>query len=115
MPLMKVMVSVEVPEKRKMELLLKCSRLLAEATGKPEAYVMAILEKGDFLMAGKARPAAFVDIRGIGGLTKAVNGKLSEQICGLLEKELGIAPEGVYLTFTEVAAQNWGWKGTTFG
>jgi phenylpyruvate tautomerase PptA (4-oxalocrotonate tautomerase family) len=115
MPLVKLQVSAEITESGKAALLEKASRALAEVTGKPEAYVMAVIEKGDFLMAGKPGPAALVDIRGIGGLTKPVNAKLAEAFCALLKKELGIAPDRVYLNFADIAAQNWGWKGTTFG
>ena len=115
MPLMKIHLSVAVPADKKKALLSECSRILAEVTGKPERYVMVVIEAGDFLMAGAPGPAAFVDIRGIGGLTKSVNGKLSQAVSDLLKKDLNIDPARVYLNFFDIAAQNWGCNGATFG
>lgn len=115
MPLLKLHTSVPMSDDLKPKLLAACSRLLAQVTGKPEAVTMVVLEKGEFLMGGKPGPGAFVDIRGIGGLTPDVNRKLSEKLCDFLHKELGVNPERIYITFTEVDASNWGWKGSTFG
>ena len=115
MPLIKIQLSAPVAAEKKKELIADCSRILAEVTGKPERYVMAVLEAGDFLVAGAPGPAAFLDVRGIGGLTKPVNARLSRQLCDLLKKDLGIAPERIYLNFTDVPATNWGWNGETFG
>ncbi len=115
MPLLKLHTSVQMSDDLKPKLLAACSRILAQVTGKPEAVTMVVLEKGEFLMGGKPGPGAFVDIRGIGGLTCDVNRKLSERLCDVLSKELGVPPERIYVTFTEVAASNWGWNGSTFG
>ena len=67
------------------------------------------------LMSGKAGDAAWVDLRSIGGLGANVNRKLTQQVCNLLNESLGIAPERVYLNFTNVEAGNWGWNENTFG
>jgi phenylpyruvate tautomerase PptA (4-oxalocrotonate tautomerase family) len=115
MPLLKLQTSVAVAGEQKKRLLAELSKTLAQVTGKPENYVMVALEAGDLLMAGTAGPAAFVDIRGIGGLTKPVNAKLAKVVGDLLKKELGIEPERTYLNFSDVAAHNWGWNGATFG
>lgn len=115
MPLLKIQTAVNVPEARKSQLLADASRLVAEITGKPEKYVMVVLEAGDILMGGAAGAAAFLDVRGIGGLNKTVNGKLTKALCDLLKKELAIDPTRVYANFTDVAAQNWGCNGSTFG
>ena len=65
MPLIKLQTSVAVPEQRREPLLTAASRLLSEATGKPETYVMAVLEPATATcMGGAMAPAAFVDLRG---------------------------------------------------
>lgn len=115
MPLLKLQTSVEVPGEKKEKLLTGLSKTLARVTGKPEGYVMVTLDHESVCMAGKVVQGAFADIRGIGGLTGKVNGQLSKEICDLLKAELDIKPENVYLNFTDVAAANWGWKGSTFG
>ncbi len=113
MPLAKLQVSVEVDEGKKKELLASLSKVVAEVTGKLESYVMVTLEKGDIAMAGQPGPAAFVDVRGIGGFDGATNKRLSEEICKLLSGLLGIEGARIYITFTDVAASNWGWDGKT--
>ena len=76
---------------------------------------MVSVGQASISLAGKAGPAAFVDVRAIGGLTPAANKKLSESICAVLKKEVGIPPDRVYATFTDVAASSWGFNGGTFG
>ena len=115
MPLIKLLVSTSVPEATKNKVLTAMSGIVVKATGKPPAYMMATLEEGKIVMGGKNDPSAFADVRGIGGFTPAVNKQISREVCELLKKELGIDPENVYLTFADVAASNWGWKGGTFG
>ena len=115
MPLIKMVVSPSPGEATRSKVLASLSAIVVKATGKPPAYTMAALEEGAIVMGGRNDPAAFVDVRGIGGFTPAVNKQISKDVCELLQKELGIRPENVYLTFTDVAAANWGWKGGTFG
>ena len=54
-------------------------------------------------------------MRGIGGLTAAVNRQLSQKVCQLLNESLGVPTDRIYLNFTDVEASNWGWQGNTFG
>ena len=115
MPLVKMQTSVSIAEEKRNEILLAASHIVAEATGKPEMYVMVTIEEGVFLMGGKSGPAAFVDVRGIGGLTPEVNKRLSESLCSLLKEKLSIEPERVYVNFTDVSPTNWGWNSGTFG
>ena len=114
MPLLKLQTSVLLPEDEQDTLIRALSKLLAEATGKPERYVMVLLEEGRACMAGKMAPAAFADVRGIGGLTPEVNADISARLAALLREKLDIPAENVYLNFTDVAAENWGWNGRTF-
>jgi hypothetical protein len=56
-----------------------------------------------------------VDIRSIGGLTRKVNQILSEKICHLLQHELDIPGDRVYLNMTDIPGDRWGHNGSTFG
>ena len=76
---------------------------------------MVTLNPASMLMAGKAGQAAFVDIRGIGGLSGGVNRQLSQKVCRLLKESLGVPEDRIYLNFMELEASNWGWQGKTFG
>ena len=115
MPLLKLETTTALSEDSRRALLASLSKAVVETIGKPEQYVMVTANPVAMVMSGKAGDAAFVDIRSIGGLGDDVNRKLSQQVCKLLKDSLGILPDRVYLNFTDVAAGNWGWNGTTFG
>lgn len=115
MPLLKLETTVSLDEQTRASLLAALSRTMAESTGKPEEYVMVTASQASIQMSGKPGNAAFVDIRGIGGLGGEVNRQLTQKICHLLNQSLGVPPNRVYLNFTDVEGQNWGWNGNTFG
>lgn len=115
MPLIKIETNAAVPEKQQEALLAALTKTLAETTHKPEAYCMATLAHVSALFAGKPGPVAFVDVRGIGGLSREVNAKLTAALTEQLKKALGVPPDRMYFTLTEIAATNWGWNGELFG
>ena len=115
MPLLKLEITASLSDDKRKALLAALSKIVAEAIGKPEDYVMVTVSQAAILMSGKPGEAAFVDLRSIGGLSHEVNRQLSQKLCRLLHESLGVPESRVYLNFTEVAASNWGWKGATFG
>ncbi|MCX6998616.1 MAG: phenylpyruvate tautomerase MIF-related protein [Kiritimatiellaeota bacterium] len=115
MPFIHVNANVGLPEQQQQALLAALSRTLAEVTHKPESYCLAMYTRAAALFAGQPGPAAFVDVRGIGGLTREVNQQLTEHVGAQLKKALGVPPNRLYLTFTEVPADRWGWNGKLFG
>jgi phenylpyruvate tautomerase PptA (4-oxalocrotonate tautomerase family) len=115
MPLVRLETSVELDDARRQKLLTGISGIVADVTGKPESYVMVTVQQAAIAMAGAPGPAAFADVRGIGGLGGDVNKRLSKAVCDLLNSCLGLEADAVYLTFTDVPAPNWGWNGGTFG
>jgi phenylpyruvate tautomerase len=115
MPYLNLKTSVKLTEDKAAALLPKLSKALCEPTGKPERYCMASIDNAAMCMAGVVGPAAFIDIRGIGGFSDAVNKKLSDSLCKLVQKELGILPANIYMTMTDVDAANWGTNCGTFG
>lgn len=114
MPLLRLETTVPLPQDAVKPLLAALSKAVAGATGKPEEYVMVTVSQSGMLMSGKGGDAAFVDVRGIGGLNSETNRTLSQQICKLLNDSMGITGDRVYLNFTDVEAENWGWNGSTF-
>lgn len=114
MPLLNLETTVSLNDIQKKSVPAGLSQIIAGTTGKPEKYVMVAVNQASILMGGKGGDAAFVDIRGIGGLDADVNRKLSEAICRFLTQSLGMPSERIYLNFTDIPAKNWGWNGTTF-
>ncbi len=111
MPMINVKCSCDIPQ----PVLKELSSIAADIIGKPLQYVMAAGSRTDIILAGSAEPAAFVEVKSIGGLTSEVNRNLSQKICALLEKELHIPAERTYITFQSFTADSWGWNGSTFG
>ncbi len=115
MPLLKLETTVALSNEMKNAVLASLSKIVAGTIGKPEQYVMVVINPAAMLMSGKPGDAAFVDIRSIGGLGDDVNRRLSQKIGSLLSESLGVPPDRIYLNFTDVPAANWGWNGDTFG
>jgi len=114
MPLLRIESTVVPASDREGELLGQLSALIAQATGKPEQYVMVTFVKAAALIFGRGGDAVFVDVRSIGGLTGEINRQLSKRISQILADSLGIAADRIYLNFIEVEATHWGWNGDTF-
>ncbi len=115
MPLLKIETTATLSDDQKTALLKSLSKAVAEVLGKPEQYVMVTVSPVSILMSGTGGPAAFADLRSIGGLSGEANRRLSQKICQELQEAAASAPNRVYLTFTDVPAANWGWRGATFG
>ena len=94
-------------------LLKRLSSLLARQTGKPEAYVMALLDTNvPMTFAGTSDPSAYVEIKSIGALTPPA---MTAACSALISEHTGIPIDRIYIGFEDVRADAWGWNGTTFG
>lgn len=114
MPYLKIQTNRVVSPEQSKKLLTKLSRQLAQELEKPERYVMVDLAaEGDMLFAGVDDPLAFVELKSI-GLSQSNTQPLSKWLCDLLQDELGIPPERVYIEFTDIPRKFWGWNGSTF-
>jgi phenylpyruvate tautomerase PptA (4-oxalocrotonate tautomerase family) len=114
MPYLKIQTNKSIADEAEQPFLQKASRLVAKELSKPEDYVMVRLEPpGAMLFAGSAEPAAFLELRAIGLPAKKAN-ELSRRLCDLVESELGIPKDRVFINFADVSANLWGWNGDTF-
>jgi phenylpyruvate tautomerase len=95
-------------------LLRDASRLVSEQLGKPERYVMvAFAPQPHMLFAGDPGPCAYLELKSI-HLPEPRTGELSQALCGLMEDNLGVPPERVYIEFANASASLWGWNSGTF-
>jgi phenylpyruvate tautomerase PptA (4-oxalocrotonate tautomerase family) len=117
MPLIQLVTSCSLSDPNKKQALAKTlSRLAAEGSGKPEQYVMACIHDNvTMTMSGALGPCALVTVKAIGELSKAVNQTLATQVGQVLQKELDIPQNRVYLIFEELFPTHWAWNGKTFG
>ena len=117
MPYLKLNTNVAVAEDAKPELLSELSQLMATETGKPERYVMVMVElAGDkaMLFGGSNQPMAYLECKSI-GLSSTQTKPLAAAICQLLQSRLQIEPQRIYIEFSDCPANYWGWNGSTFG
>ncbi|MEZ5583913.1 MAG: phenylpyruvate tautomerase MIF-related protein [Candidatus Competibacteraceae bacterium] len=115
MPLLQLQTATPVADDKQPALLSALSKIVSESIGKPESYVMVSLRSGPLMMGGAAGDAAFADVRSIGGLGGGTNKQIAQKVCALLQDQLGIPANRVFLNFTDVGASHWGWNGGTFG
>lgn len=96
------------------QLLKKTSAFIAELLGKPESYVMISIQPDTpLIFGGSDAPAAFVQLKSI-GLAVDRCPELSEKICRLIEQELAVPQDRVYIDFKDLARNMFGWNGKTF-
>ncbi len=115
MPLLRIQTSAPAPSDPD-ALLRSLSAELARRLGKPEAYVMTLLDTTvPMTFGGSAEPACFVELKSIGQFSAAQTKDLSTWLCGQLATGLGVPPERTYIEFSNAQGSLWGWNGDTFG
>tara|TARA_Y100001968_G_scaffold227365_1_gene210114 strand:+ start:1246 stop:1608 length:363 start_codon:yes stop_codon:yes gene_type:complete len=89
------------------------SKMVADLTGKPENYVMTMIQKdAKMTFAGSDEPCCFIKIKSIGSLTPRT---MSESLCQLIASKTNINMNRIYIEFIDIKASNWGFNGSTFG
>lgn len=92
----------------------RLSSITADMLGKPESYVMVMVEDSQSLIfAGSNEPAAYVQLKSL-GLPEADTGGLSQQLCQAIEELTGIDSSRTYIEFSSPARHMWGWDNRTF-
>tara|TARA_B100000965_G_scaffold295670_1_gene253853 strand:+ start:3733 stop:4071 length:339 start_codon:yes stop_codon:yes gene_type:complete len=89
------------------------SRTVAELTGKPEDYVMTIIQSdSQMTFAGSEKPCCFIKLKSIGSLNPE---SMSKSLCELISSKTNINANRIYIEFIDVKAKNWGFNSSTFG
>ncbi|GKA41481.1 macrophage migration inhibitory factor [Tanacetum coccineum] len=97
------------------DILKDATKAVAKIIGKPESYVMIVLNGGvPIAFAGTEEPAAYGEVISIGGLNPTVNGKLSSTIADILQTKLSIDSSRFYIKFYDVERSFFGFNGSTF-
>ncbi len=113
MPTLRILTNVQVPAEDRASLLATASRALAELLGKPESYVMVMLEEGrDLYFAGSAAPAAYLEVKSL-GLPESRTPDYSHALCDLVGTLIGALIEGVDLDTAQPPRQMISWNNGT--
>lgn len=116
MPLIKVQTSVANPDQEKVKDLLKnLSNKLAKHLGKPESYVMTIFESDlPMSFAGTFDPVCYLEIKSVGTMSSSQTKTMSEDFCNIINDNLGVSKNRIYIEFADAKGYLWGWNGSTF-
>lgn len=114
MPFINSKISCQVNSEKQEILKTALGQIIATVPGKSETFLMVGFEDNYDLYFGgnKLDKGAFVEVKIFGSTSDDVLSKLTKQICDLYEKELGIAPDKLYVTYDFV--NHWGWNGSNF-
>lgn len=115
MPFLRLTSSAPDTEIKAAAIAAELSQTVSKLLGKPESYVMISIEKSVMSMSGTDAPAAFLDLRSIGGFSPHKNKALSQTLSDIVQKHLAVPTNRIYLSFTDVPGTHWGWSGATFG
>lgn len=112
MPLLSLKTNIAIDDKPAFAR--QASATTARAVGKPESYVMVLVEDlQTLLFAGNDEPAAYIELKSI-GLPESETAHLSSALCQLVSEKLNIDSNRIYIEFSNAERHMWGWKGATF-
>jgi phenylpyruvate tautomerase PptA (4-oxalocrotonate tautomerase family) len=115
MPTLIIKTNAELPAHRRDDLLRAASAAVAELLGKPEGYVMVLLESGaDMSFGADSAPCAYLELKSL-GLPEDRTPELSAALCDFVERHLGIPKSRVYIEFASPPRHLFGFDGRTFG
>lgn len=113
MPFINTKVTTEITKEKEAVLKAELGKAIT-LIGKGEAYLMLGFEDNCRLWLGGKNEGdmAFVEVSLLGHVTKENAGKLTAAICDIMEKELGIKGDKVYVKYSETDL--WGFNSFMF-
>ncbi|XWS52281.1 hypothetical protein CRYUN_Cryun11dG0054800 [Craigia yunnanensis] len=115
MPTLNLYTNVPVDAVTISDILKDATKAVAKIIGKPESYVMILVNGGvPMAFSGTEAPAAYGELISIGGLGPSVNGKLSSTLADILQTKLSIDSSRFYIKFYDVQRSFFGFNGSTF-
>jgi len=112
MPLLSIRTNINLNDLNSLASL--ASKTTANALGKPESYVMvAVEDQLTMLFAGSDEPTAYLELKSI-SLPESETKTLSSVLCQLINEQLDIEKNRIYIEFSNAERHMWGWNGSTF-
>ena len=111
MPLLKLTTNLKTLDKTNLSQ--RLSQEMSTLTGKPERYIMIIIDNTvDMYFDTSEDIVAYLDVKSIGSLNP---GEISKRLCAVIEQETQIKPSRIYLNFEDIKPSMWGFNSSTFG
>jgi phenylpyruvate tautomerase PptA (4-oxalocrotonate tautomerase family) len=113
-PFINVKTNIEVTKEHKEIVKQKLGKAIELIPGKSEEWLMvAIDDKVSLYFKGKTdKPIAFVEIKIFGSTTEEAYQLTTAQITRILNEELQVAPDQIFIAYSEI--EHWGWNGSNF-
>ncbi len=114
MPYINVKTNMEVVKEQKEIVKQKLGKAIELIPGKSEDWLMVAIDDNTALyFKGKAdMPIAFVEVKIFGSATAEAYQLATAQITRILNEELRIAPDQIFVAYSEI--EHWGWNGINF-
>ena len=114
MPYIRTTVSKELTDINKENLKTKLGQAIALIPGKSESWLMLAFEdKIDMYFKGDGtKDYAYLEVSIFGSTSDAAYDRLTAALSEIINEELGIARENIYIKYEE--ADHWGWNGVNF-
>ncbi len=115
MPMIRIQTNIDIEPERKANLMTNVMVAGAELLDKPESYMMVIIDDGmQIQLSGTSDPCAFLDVRSVGTITEEQVSNLSGKLSEITGNSTGIGAGRIYINFTSVPPEMWGFDGKTF-
>ncbi len=114
MPYINTKTTVTISEDKKELIKKKLGNAIELIPGKSENWLMLSFDDNSsmYFKGSKEKPLAFVEVKLFGKASLDAYQKLTNEITDILNKELKIQPDCIYVKYEEVS--NWGWNGNNF-
>ena len=113
MPMIEAKVTMQLPSEKRDILKSEFGKAIT-IMGKPESYLMInLVDNQDLYFGGnKLDKGAYVEVKVLGSVDSGVSDKMTARVCEILQNELGIPGNAVYVSYW--GTSNWGWNGGNF-
>ncbi|MCH5198919.1 MAG: hypothetical protein J1E34_08440 [Oscillospiraceae bacterium] len=114
MPYIKLTTTACVSDEKCNSLKAKFGKAIESFKGKNESWLMVAVDDGKrmWFRGDDSADTAMVDVELLGSVAPQDSEKMTASVCDILESELGISPDRIYVKYTGYS--NWGWNGSNF-
>lgn len=114
MPYIQLKTTAGVSAEKKTALKAAFGKAIESFPGKNENWLMVNIEdnKSMWFRGDASADSAMVDVALLGAVSAEGSSRMTAELCEILHKMLGIAPDRVYVKYT--GYEHWGWNGGNF-
>ena len=114
MPFIDTRLNRPLPKDKEESIKRRLGEAIAIFPGKSEQWLMLNFTDNARLWfrGDDSEPMAMVEVQLLGNASRPDCEKMTARICDILEQELGVAPDHVYVNYT--FSTSWGWNGGLF-